>query len=104
VCQDGLARQRTLGLPRVAAGARHWWADKPLYISYQQAENIDAFRYSPTFAVALTPFYLLPGCLGAIAWGVGNIALLFWALHVLVRDVLPGQWPPRREGTFRYSR
>jgi hypothetical protein len=86
--------------PVFVAGARHWWADKPLYVSYRQTEDIDAYRYSPTFAVALTPFYLLPGCLGAIAWDIVNIVFLFWALHVLVRDVLPGEWPPRREGDF----
>ena len=86
--------------PVFAAGARHWWADKPLYVSYHQTENIDGFRYSPAFAVALTPFYLLPGYLGAIAWGVVNIVLLFWALHVFVRDVLPGEWPPPRERVF----
>jgi hypothetical protein len=86
--------------PVFAAGSRHWWADMPLYVSYHQTENIDCFRYSPAFAVALTPFYLLPGCLGAMAWGVVNIAFLVWALHVLVRDMLPGDWPPRREGVF----
>ena len=86
--------------PVFAAGARHWWADMPLYVSYHSTEDIDAFRCSPAFAVAITPFYLLPGCLGACAWGVVNMSFLFWALHVFVREVLPGEWPPRRESAF----
>jgi hypothetical protein len=86
--------------PVFAGGARHWWADKPLYINYHSTEDIDAFRCAPVFAVAITPFYLLPGCLGAIAWGILNIVLLLWALHVFVRDVLPGEWPPQRESVF----
>ncbi len=86
--------------PVFAAGARHWWADMPLYDNYQFTEHIDGFRYSPTFAVAVTPLYLLPSCLGSMAWELLNLVLLVCGLHVLVRDVLPGDWPPQREGVF----
>ncbi len=33
-------------------------------------------------------------------WDLASIVLLVWALHVFVRDVLPGDWPPKRESLF----
>jgi len=86
--------------PVFAASSHHWWSDKPLYVPYGPTEGIDGFRYSPAFAVAFTPLAYLPGMIGAIAWNLLSIGLLLWALHVLVRDVLPGAWPPWREGVF----
>ncbi len=83
-----------------AGGSRHWWADQSLYASYAVSENLDSFRYSPAFAVAFTPFYLLTNPYGPIAWSLVSIFALVWAMRVLVRDVLPGNWPPRREGWF----
>jgi alpha-1,2-mannosyltransferase len=86
--------------PVFAAASQHWWADKPLYADYEKSEGIDGYRYSPTFAVAFTPFCLLPDRVGAILWALVSIGLLVWALHVLARDVLPGDWPAWREGAF----
>ncbi len=83
-----------------AAGTRHWWHNQSLYASYTISEGLDSYRYSPAFAVALTPFACLPGPLGPIAWSFTSIGLLAWAMHVLVRDVLPGCWPMRREAWF----
>ncbi len=83
-----------------AAGARHWWHNQSLYASYTISEGLDGYRYSPTFAVAFTPFACLPGPLGPIAWSLVSIGLLGWAMHVLVRDVLPGCWPTQREAWF----
>jgi hypothetical protein len=83
-----------------AGGTRHWWHDQSLYASYTVSEGLDGFRYSPAFAVALTPLVCLPGPLGPIAWGLMSIVLLGWAMHVLVRDVLPGRWPIEREAWF----
>jgi alpha-1,2-mannosyltransferase len=70
-----------------AASARHWWADKPLYILYPESEQPDFFRYSPTFAVAFSPFLLLPNPLDEIAWSLASLGLLLFALHVSLRDV-----------------
>ena len=86
--------------PQFAASSHHWWADKSLYAEYWQTEHIDGYRYSPAFAVAFTPLAYLPAWLGTMIWNVAGIALLVWALHVLVRDVLPGDWPPWRESIF----
>jgi hypothetical protein len=83
-----------------AGGARHWWHNQSLYASYTISEGLDGFRYSPTFAVAMTPFVCLPGALGPIAWNLLSMGLLGWAMHVLVRDVLPGRWPAEREARF----
>ena len=86
--------------PVFAGAARHWWADQPIYADYLHSAEIDAFRYSPTFAVAFTPFYVLGDRLGGMAWTVVSVGLLVWGLRVLWRDVLPGDWPPHREGLF----
>ena len=86
--------------PQFAASSHHWWADKSLYADYSETEGIDGYRYSPAFAVAFTPLAYLPDRLGMMIWNVASIALLVWALHVLVRDVLPGDWPPQRESAF----
>lgn len=86
--------------PQFAAASHHWWADKSLYADYEKTEGIDGYRYSPAFAVAFSPLAYLPPRLGTAIWGVISIAILVWALHVFARDVLPGQWPPKREGIF----
>jgi alpha-1,2-mannosyltransferase len=83
--------------PIFAAAARHWWADVPLHARY---EGLDLFLYSPTSAIAFTPFALLPDRLGGMLWSVGSIALWVWALRVVVRDVLPGEWTHRSEAVF----
>lgn len=83
--------------PVFAVGAQHWWADAPLYVHY---EGLDLFRYSPTFAVSMTPFGLLPHALGGILWNLLGIGLLLWSTRLLVREVLPGPWPAWREALF----
>ncbi|MBN2475006.1 MAG: DUF2029 domain-containing protein [Pirellulales bacterium] len=79
--------------PVFADAARHWWSNTSLY-------DDPYFFYSPTFALAFTPFGMLPNWLGGVLWNLVSIGLLVWALRVLVRDVLPGAWPPWREGLF----
>ena len=77
--------------------ARHWWADLNLYGSYP---GFDPFRYSPTFAVAATPFGLAPDTWGEIAWIVCSVGLLLWALRSWARVMLPGGWSIGREAAF----
>jgi len=85
--------------PVYAWGSRHWWADQPLHAIYRDLD-LDIYRYSPTFAIVFTPFALLPDWLGASLWGILSVAATFFALRVMVRELLPGLWPPRREGWF----
>jgi len=80
-----------------AVASQNWWADLSLY---QWNEGVDVYRYSPTFAVAFTPFAVLPSRLGNILWNLGSLFLLLWSLRLLVRHVLPGEWTPWREGLF----
>lgn len=83
--------------PIFATAAQHWWADQPLYFKY---ESLSLYVYSPTFAIAFTPFSLLPEPVGGVIWSVLSIAVFVWALRVLVREILPGQWTVQREAVF----
>ncbi len=80
--------------PVFAVAAHHWWTDAPLYVDYA---GLDLFRYSPTLAVFMTPFGLLPHSLGGILWNLLGVGLLVWSTRMLIRDVLPGPWPQWRE-------
>lgn len=77
--------------------AQHWWADLSLYADYP---GFDPYRYSPTFAIAATPFGLLPDSWGGALWILGSVGLLVWALHSWARMALPGGWTPLREAAF----
>ncbi len=83
--------------PIFAEGAMHWWHGESLYAYYSP---LDSFRYSPTFALAMTPFARLGNVAGGITWSWLNIAIYVWGLRRLVRDVLPGAWPPAREAAL----
>ncbi len=86
--------------PVYAGAARHWWAGMSLYGDYKPSEGIDEFRYSPTFAVAVTFFALCGTRGGTMLWDLTSIALLLCGLRALVREVLPGEWTPRRVEIF----
>lgn len=83
--------------PKMAVRAHAWWSGQDLYAQYGQ---LGRFPYSPTFAIALTPFALPGNCAGGIAWSWISIVVYVWGLRRLVRDVLPGSWPPRREAAL----
>ncbi len=85
--------------PVYAWGSRHWWADQPLHAFYAELD-LDIYRYSPTFAVLFTPFAMLPDWLGASLWGVVIVATTFFGMRLMVRKLLPGSWPARREAWF----
>ncbi len=85
--------------PVYAWGSRHWWADQPLHAEYPELK-IYIYRYSPTFAILFTPLALLPDWLGASLWGILSVAMSVWALRLMVREMLPGAGPPRREAAF----
>ncbi|MBN1489863.1 MAG: DUF2029 domain-containing protein, partial [Phycisphaerae bacterium] len=88
--------QRTV-FPKCAARAGSWWQGKPLYA---QHEGLGRFPYSPTFAIALTPFWWLGNRFGAALWTLMMIGVYVGGLRRLARDVLPGDWPPQREAVL----
>lgn len=77
--------------------ARHWWADLNLYAHYP---GFDPYRYSPTFAVAASPFGAMPDAWGGAVWIFCNVCLLVWAMHSWARMALPGGWTPGGEAAF----
>jgi hypothetical protein len=64
--------------------ARKWWAGADLYVL-----DKDHYRYSPLFAISLTPFAVLPDCWGNALWKVANALALAAGLGVWLRHGLP---------------
>ena len=86
--------------PVFALGSQHWWQDAPLHADYSDETGTDIYRYSPTFAIAFTPFALLPDWLGGLLWNLLCIGVFFLSMRKLVETLLQGAWPPWREGMF----
>ncbi len=80
--------------PIFSASGRLWWAGAELYEPHRPTEVQDGYRYSPTFAVLVTPFALLPDSIGGIAWRLFNAGALFAALAWLMRTVQPNNGLP----------
>jgi hypothetical protein len=77
-----------------SGAARDWWAGHSLYIGRE-------FFYSPSFAVAMTPFAAWPDWLGGVFWTCASCGLLLYSLRAFYRQVLPAaSWPRRAEGQF----
>lgn len=77
-----------------SGAARDWWSGHSLYVGRE-------FFYSPSFAVAMSPLALLPDWLGGVVWTCLSCGLLFYALRVFYREVLPASaWPAAAEGQF----
>lgn len=83
--------------PKLAARALNWWDAHPLYTLY---EGLGRFPYSPSFAIALTPFALAGLRVGGIAWSLLGIAAYVWALRGMMQHVLPGRWSFERQAAF----
>jgi alpha-1,2-mannosyltransferase len=83
--------------PCFADSSINWWADRSLYDNEIQKTG---FRYSPTFALAFTPFAILPATFGGMLWSALNIALLVYALRLLVKEIFPGDWSKFQEACF----
>lgn len=62
----------------------HLVAGRDLYAAYP-AEQVDLFKYSPTFALLFAPFALLPTLAGLALWNLVNVGALWYA----VRRLLP---------------
>ena len=57
----------------------HLTANKDLYLEYRN-EQMDYYKYSPTFSLFMAPFSLLPDWSGLLIWNLLNCLLLFFAL------------------------
>ncbi len=77
--------------------ARHWWAGEDLYAPVVKGwweaghwvTTTDYYRYSPLFAVAVTPVALLPDFLGNSLWKVLNSAVFAAGLWCAARRLFP---------------
>jgi hypothetical protein len=68
-----------------AQAGRNWWAGQDLYA----AEGTAYFRYSPLFAVSMTPFSLLPDSWGNALWRIFNGLVCAAGIGAWARKVLP---------------
>jgi Glycosyltransferase family 87 len=66
---------------------RCWWAGEDLYF----CRTTDFFRYSPVFAVGMTPFAFLPDGWGNALWRLFNSAVFVLGLASWIRCAIPGE-------------
>jgi alpha-1,2-mannosyltransferase len=69
--------------PVFREGALGWGAGAAIY------DTANYFRYSPAFAVLLSPFAVLPSAVGNVLFDLCGLALLAVAIRRLVRVVFP---------------
>ncbi len=70
--------------PIYAPAARRWWLGEDIYVRL-----LDYYRYSPLFAILLTPLASLPDCWGGSIWKAFNIAVYALGLASAVCHLLP---------------
>ncbi len=68
-----------------APAARNWWTGQDLYT----AEGTAYYRYSPVFAIGMTPFALLPDSWGSALWRIVNGLAYAAGLWAWTRKILP---------------
>jgi hypothetical protein len=65
--------------------AHRWWSGRDLY-----TRGVDYYRYSPLFAIAVTPFAYLPDQWGCPLWKIANLGFYVLALATfLCRSTVP---------------
>lgn len=60
----------------------HLFNHTNLYTHYL-TEHFDLYKYSPTFALLFSPFYILPDIIGLFVWNLLNAFVLLYALYKL---------------------
>ena len=60
----------------------HLLQGQDMYILHV-VEQYDLYKYSPTFALLMGPFAVLPDFLGLLGWNALNAAALYWAVQQL---------------------
>ena len=64
--------------------ARRWLAGDDIYVLQR-----DHYRYSPLFALVLSPLAILPDGAAAAAWKIVNCGVFVWGLHAWGRRLTP---------------
>jgi hypothetical protein len=64
--------------------ARRWLADEDIYVKAR-----DYYRYSPLFAMALSPLAMLPDGASAASWKLINCGIFVWGLYAWGRRASP---------------
>ncbi|HVX12094.1 MAG TPA: glycosyltransferase family 87 protein [Pirellulales bacterium] len=67
--------------------ARLWLEGQDIYVPGREY-----YRYSPLFAVSLTPLALLPDGASAAAWKLINCGVFAWGLYICARRLTPRRW------------
>jgi alpha-1,2-mannosyltransferase len=75
--------------PIFSTTAHLWWCGAELYEPYRALSEPGGYRYSPAFAVLVSPFAALPDGLGGVLWRWVNVAAMLAALWWFARSVLP---------------
>jgi hypothetical protein len=74
------------------AHSNNFWIFRGSYAVLQRGEDLyaphpdlykDLFKYSPTFALLMAPFYYLPGPLALFLWNLLNVLAPLYAIHRL---------------------
>jgi hypothetical protein len=84
----GYLNPRSHTVYNIYSRASHaWWAGQDMYSS----EGTDFYRYSPLFAVALSPIAVLPDNLGNALWRIVNVLVFGAGIWAWARRCLPGE-------------
>ncbi len=73
-----------------AVACQRWWSGLDIYVGHGDA----LYRYSPLFAVSLSPFAMLPDGWGNALWRLFNSAVYVVGVCAWARRALPGQRTP----------
>jgi hypothetical protein len=92
-----------------APASRMWWSGQDLYAPVvrawledgRPASTVEHYRYCPLFAVAVTPFAVLPEAWGNSLWKTFNVAFLAAGLATACRRLFPLRHPgPQTAAVF----
>ena len=72
-----------------SASGRYWWSGTDLYEPHRPKTVRDGYRYSPAFAVLITPFAVLPDSIGGVLWRLFGAAVMLVSLVWFAHSVLP---------------
>lgn len=72
---------------------QHLIEHKNIYASYLATEHIDYFKYSPTFAVFMAPFAVLPQSVGVVIWSIFNSLILYVTIKTFKHNTADKLYP-----------